>query len=104
MINIRKLNGVPMADTSHTHETKNEHIVKRGLLMLLFAILFGIAESLLVVMTLIQFFWTAISGRPNVALVDFGAAMSDWLREVARYQTMKSDDRPFPWGPWPKGE
>lgn len=101
-----------MIDTTQTHddahnpnqETKGDNIWKRGLLMFVFAILFGIAESLLVVMTVIQFLWRAISGAPNVALVDFGAALADWTREVTRFQVMKTDERPFPWGDWPKGD
>lgn len=92
-----------MTDTTHTEDAQPESIWIRGMLMFVFLILFGLAETLLCAMTVIQFLWTAITGKPNVALVDFGDAMAEWLSQVARFQTMKSDDRPFPWGDWPKG-
>jgi hypothetical protein len=74
----------------------------RGLLMFVFAVLFGLAEAVLIVITLIQFFWAAITGAPNAALRDFGAMMSEWLREVGQFQTFNSEEAPYPWGDWPK--
>ncbi|MEM9715313.1 MAG: DUF4389 domain-containing protein [Pseudomonadota bacterium] len=73
----------------------------RGLIMIVMAILFGIAETVLFIMTVIQFFWVVFSGQKNQALTDFGAALGRWLKQVADFQTMETEERPFPWAPWP---
>jgi len=85
-----------------TAKTADEPIWKRGLIMLVFLVLFGIAETILAVIAVAQVLWTAFTGKPNVALVDFGSMLGEWAREVTQYQSMKSDTRPFPWGDWPK--
>lgn len=74
----------------------------RGLLMFVFLILFGLAESLLAILTVFQFFWRVITGQPNIAVRDFGVMLGDWARQVVRFQTMETEIAPFPWGDWPK--
>lgn len=74
----------------------------RGLIMLVFLILYSIAETLLAVLTVIQWFWAVITGSPNAAITDLGVIMGEWTRDVARFQTFKTEERPFPWGPLPK--
>lgn len=77
----------------------------RGLFMLILAVFFGFAQTLLALVAIIQFFWALFnSNTPNPALRHFGASLADWLRQTARYQTFASEDRPFPWADWPKGE
>lgn len=85
--------------TSHTEEPMG--IWMRGLTSILFMILFSIAQSLLGVLTLVQWFWMLISGDRNVALQDFGAAIGRWMGQVAAFQAADTDERPFPWADWP---
>lgn len=88
-------------DHTAPSDAREPSIWKRGLIMLVLAIFFGIAETLLVVMALVQFLWTAITGERNHAIADFGVSLSAWLAQVARYQTFSTDERPFPWADWP---
>ncbi len=83
-------------------ETQERSIWIRGLLMFVFLILFGLAETLLAILTVFQFFWRVVTGQPNVAVRDFGVMLGDWMREVTRFQIMESETAPFPWGAWPK--
>ncbi len=76
----------------------------RGLFMLLFLIFFGVAETLLGLLALLQFLWLVITGRPNDALRRFGASLALWLADAARFQACASDDKPFPWKPWPQAD
>ena len=73
----------------------------RGLVMLAFVIMFAIAESLLAVLALVQFLWMLLTGDRNRALTDFGAALGRWMSQVASFQAAETEERPFPWAPWP---
>ncbi len=89
-------------DIEHAPAAENRWL--RGLWMLIFIIFFGIAETLLGILALVQFIWLIATGGPNRALRDFGAALGHWMQDVARFQCCASDDKPFPWGKWPSTE
>jgi hypothetical protein len=74
----------------------------RGLIMLVFAILFGIGQSLLYVTAVIQFFWMLFTGAPNALLVRFGSSLALWLAATAKFLCCASEERPFPWSEWPQ--
>jgi hypothetical protein len=73
----------------------------RGLYMLLLVLAFGVAQTLLCVTAIAQFLWLLFAGEPNRQLVQFGSSLSRWLGDTARYLTLSSDVKPFPWAPWP---
>ncbi len=73
----------------------------RGLYMLLLALAFGVAQSLLLLTAIAQFLWLLFTGEANRQLVGFGGSLSRWLGDTARYLTCASDVKPFPWAPWP---
>lgn len=81
------------ADTERTH-------VMRGLLMILFAFLFGITETILFVAAVIQFFWMASHDSPNESIVRFGKSLANWTADVVRFQTGATEELPFPWQSW----
>lgn len=69
----------------------------RGLFMLILAVLFGIAEMVLVVFAVLQFLWLLFSKEKNAFLADTGDTIGKWLMEVSRFQTGATEDKPFPW-------
>ena len=75
----------------------------RGLFMLIFVILFAVAETILTLIAIVQFGWLMVYREPQPALRRFGAALAEWLRQVGRYQSLDTEDRPFPWADWPSG-
>ena len=88
-------------------ETKHEfvdpdqrNIWMRGLIMILFAIFFGIAETLLFIAAVVQFLWMLFSKEPNSAVASFGTGLGKWLERVALFQTGASEELPFPWTKW----
>jgi len=91
-------------DTSamdHTpSEDAPESIWLRGLWSLILIILFGIAETLLFFVAVIQFLWMLFSRKRNQFLVDFGASLAKWLAKTARFQSAASEEKPFPWSRW----
>lgn len=72
----------------------------RGLWMIVLAVLFGIAETVLAVVAVIQFFWMLLAGEKNRFIADFGKDLSTWLAKVALFQTGASEEKPFPWAKW----
>lgn len=68
----------------------------RGLFLVLFAVIWSIAEIVLVVVVLIQFFTVLFTGKKNDALLQFGSKVSDFFYDVARYVTFNQDEKPFP--------
>ena len=72
----------------------------RGLWMLILAIMFGIAETILAISALVQFLWMLFSREKNQLLVDFGGDLGLWMKDVAAFQTGLSEEKPFPWKRW----
>ncbi len=76
----------------------------RFLYMVMFAVFFGIAEFVLTVVVVFQFFATLITGRSNEQLKEFGASLSRYCYDILRYLTFNSEDHPFPFSDWPRGD
>ena len=81
--------------------TESKEVWKRGLFMLLFAIAFGIGQTVLNMVAIVQFLWLLFTREPNDFLVRFGNSLSVWLADVARFQTCATGHKPFPFRPWP---
>ena len=68
----------------------------RLLFMIILALLFGIAETILAVGAVLQFGFLLFAGKRNESIADFGVKLADWMRDVARFQTAVTEDKPFP--------
>lgn len=76
----------------------------RGVFMVFFAIAFEIGKILLMCTALVQFLWLLFSRTPNELLQKFGRSLSAWLSQIAAYLTCVTNEKPFPWSPWPNGD
>lgn len=76
----------------------------RGLMMLLFIVGFGVAQSLLYLTAFIQFFWLLFAKEHNTLLAHFGKSLAKWISEIALFLSCATDEKPFPWKSWPKGD
>ena len=83
-----------------TGSQNNRDIWYRGFFMLVFAVLFNFAQTLLVIAAIFQFVSLLITKRPNQVVTDFGDQLSTWFQRVAQYQTTVTDVKPFPWSRW----
>jgi hypothetical protein len=90
-----------MEDTSQAQPIESRQVWVRGLFMLLFALALGIAQMALNFIAIVQFLWLLIQRERNEYLARFGASLSNWLAQVGRFQSGASDEKPFPWRPWP---
>lgn len=76
----------------------------RGLFMLLLIIGFGVAQAILNLSALLQFGWLLFTGSPNRQLTRFGTSLARWFAEAARFLSLASEEKPFPWASWPAAE
>jgi hypothetical protein len=76
----------------------------RGLYMILFLVIYNVAEIVTWVVALIQFGLKLFTGKPNEQLLVFGQGLSLFIYQVWRFLTFNSEQLPFPFTPWPDDE
>lgn len=76
----------------------------RGLFLVLFAFILGVAKVVTAAVVVIQFLFTVFTGETNGNLKQFGASLSRFTYQAMLYVTYNSDDKPFPFQPWPSEE
>ena len=79
----------------------SRNLWKRGFIMVGFIIAFGMAQTIMHFIAVFQFIVLVFNKKPNRALAEFGGSLAQWLRDVAAFQCMSTDEKPFPWQPWP---
>jgi len=74
----------------------------RGLFIIIFAVIYSIAEVLLTAVVVFQFLATLFTGETNARLRAFGLSLAAFIYQIASFVTFNSDEKPFPFGPWPE--
>ena len=91
------------SEAGRAHEfidPNQRNIWMRGLIMIIFAVFFGVAEALLLISAVVQFLWMLFSKEPNSSIASFGSSLGKWLQQVTLFQTGASEKLPFPWTKW----
>jgi hypothetical protein len=73
----------------------------RGLFILVFAVIFYVLYMIIGLLVLFQFFNKVITGGLNQYLLEFGSGMTRYVEQILLYITFLSEQRPFPFSPWP---
>ena len=79
---------------------KNKTTWLRLIYILLFAIAFNIAELMVGIITLVQFFTVLFTNTPNPRLQRFGGDLGKYIRDIVGYLTYQTDHMPFPISDW----
>ncbi|MEM7718062.1 MAG: DUF4389 domain-containing protein [Pseudomonadota bacterium] len=75
-----------------------DNMLQRLIYMILIAIMISLAQTVLGVVTVIQFIIMLINNKePNERLAEFGTDLGIWVAKAARYQTAASNVKPWPW-------
>ena len=82
---------------------KEESIWLRLVFILLFVVIFNLAEAVLWAMVVVQFLVRVVTGRPLPQLTEFGGRLAAFLQQVIRFLTFGTDGMPWPFAPWPDG-
>ena len=76
---------------------------KRGLFMVVFAIISGVAKLIVTLVAVFQFITLLFKGQTNVAVLPLGQNLSTYLYQITLFLTFKTDEMPFPFLPFPDG-
>lgn len=74
---------------------------KRGLFMVLFAIISWLAKWVVNIVALLQFITLLITGQTNTSVLPFGQNLSTYLYQITLFLTFKTEEMPFPFTPFP---
>lgn len=75
----------------------------RALYMLLFAIIYSVTEIVLTAVVIFQFFTVLFTRKTNDRLLKLGQSLGTFIYQIIQYLTFNSEDRPYPFGAWPRG-
>ncbi len=75
----------------------------RGLYMLLFSVIYWVAEMVIVAVVLFQFVHVLFNGKSNERLLKLGQSLSTYVYQIMLFLTFNSEAHPYPLGAWPKG-
>ena len=80
---------------------KEDNIWLRGLFMVFYIFVARVVEVVVVMVAFTQFFFKLFTKSPNAQLTAFGESLSTYIAEIVRFQTFNTEERPFPFSPWP---
>lgn len=86
------------------HNLKDQNTWIRGLYMLLFSFLAGIADFVLFGVVIFQFVHKLLTGKTNERLLKLGRDLASYVYQIIQFMTFNSEYHPYPLGAWPKAE
>ncbi len=75
----------------------------RGLFMLLFVVIYSIAEFVLGAVVFFQFIHVLATREINERLRAFTTDVSVFIYQILQFLTFNSEVKPYPFAPWPDG-
>lgn len=82
-------------------ELERESILLRILWMVIFTIVWQLAEIILGGVVLLQLGYRLFYGAPNSGLQGFGDSLSQYLQQIGRFGTFNTEEKPWPFADWP---
>ena len=79
-------------------------ILFRALFMILFFVLYSIAELVVYGVAIVQLGFAIFTGEPQPRLTQFGAQLGTYVYQIMQYWTYNSEQKPFPFADWPSGD
>ena len=74
----------------------------RGLFMLLFVLLLGVAKIVTGAVVVFQFVYTLVTGESNPRLRELGVSLAAYINQVILFMTFNTEEKPFPFDEWPQ--
>jgi len=83
-----------------------ENVARRSIwirlvFMIVMSLAYGVAEAITVAVVVFQFLASLFTGQPNDRLIRFGRNMARYLQQIVVYMTFATEEKPFPFSPWP---
>ncbi len=86
------------------NNAKNTDTWLRGLFILIFGVIFYFLYGLIWLLVIFQFVTKVITGELNRNLEQFSTKMTSYAMQILNYITFQSEERPFPFSPFPDGD
>lgn len=91
-----------------TEELKS-HVMERNtwlrlLYMVIFLFFVWVASFVFGVLILALWLWQLFTGQLNAYLQEFGQSLSTWGYQVLRFLSFNTEELPFPFDRWPRGQ
>jgi hypothetical protein len=80
---------------------QHESLILRVVWMLVFLLVWQVAQFLLGALVLVQLVYRLVYGAPNAAAMNFGDSLSQYLAHIGRFGTFHTDAKPWPFADWP---
>ena len=74
----------------------------RLIFMIVFAVVFNVVEIVIFVVVVFQFLASLFTGEPIDRLTRFGRAVARYLQQVVGFLTFVTEEKPYPFSPWPE--
>ena len=81
---------------------KNPQVWLRGLFIAIFGVILYFAFILVWLLVVFQFVSKLLTGNVNLQLADFSSGLLRYISGILGYITFQSDEKPFPFSPWPE--
>ncbi|MDQ7016775.1 MAG: DUF4389 domain-containing protein [Gammaproteobacteria bacterium] len=81
-----------------------QHKWQRFMYMIAFAFVLQTGGLILMGIVIFQFIKYLLNGEPQARLSQFSESLAIYVYQVVRFLTFASDDKPFPFAPWPSQE
>ena len=83
---------------------KNVDVWTRGLFIIIYAVIFYFLFALIWLVVIFQFIMKLITNELNQPIFEFCDSLIQYVTQILFYITFKSEERPFPFSPWPKAK
>jgi len=83
---------------------KNMDTWLRGLFIVIFGVIFYVLYFVIWVLVVFQFLTKVVTGELNDNLGQLSESLTSFAFQILLYITFQSEERPFPFSPWPKNE
>lgn len=80
---------------------KNVDTWVRGLFIIIYGVIFYALFWIIWLVVVFQFLMKVITGKLNPNVMNFSDSLTRYAFQILQYVTFQSEERPWPFGPWP---
>lgn len=81
---------------------KNVDVWIRGLFIIIFGVILYFVFGIIWLLVVFQFLTKVFTGELNLQLTNFSKSLTRFAFQILNYITFQSEERPFPFSPWPE--
>src|SRR5690606_2007137 len=73
----------------------------RTLCMVACFLVYRVFDLLVLLLTVLQWFFRLFTGQPQAELADFAAALGVYVQQIVHYLAGRTEEKPYPFQDWP---